>query len=543
MVIVLLLLACAGDKAAVVTPTTPTVPEADPVALLTRASLDLRGVRPSEDEIARIESGDSTFGALVDEYMADERFETQIVSMYGEVFLTPSESFQVPVGDYAELSSQDRPEYNSSIGQEPLRILGRIAAEDLPYTDLVTGDWTMSNDMLRTIWPVESTGGSTGWQPSAYTDGRPTSGALSTNGLWWRFSTTSANLNRKRANQISRIFLCHDYLTRPIEFDRNVNLLDQDAVEDAINNDPGCIACHVSLDPIASYLFGFWYFDDQSSADASVYHPERELLWQSSSGVAPGYYGQSGSNLEQLGHQLAGDPRFVECAVEHAFTRLMRRPVALDDTDALTVHREVFLSGGLTVRALFRSIVEHPRYVPLTHEDQSTVDGQVTRKMVTAEQLATQVEALTGFTWTSNGYDMMRTDAVGVGNLAGRADGFRMSRHISSPNTTLLLVQERLAQASAVYLIQTEMAQAQKNRTLFTEADLSLPVDADHDAAVAQLQALHLRVLSRRVEADGPEVAANLALWEELYAADENPTLAWAGVLTALLRDPDFILY
>jgi hypothetical protein len=163
--------------------------------------------------------------------------------------------------------------------------------------------------------------------------------------------------------------------------------------------------------------------------------------------------------------------------------------------------------------------------------------------MVTAEQLATQVEALTGFTWTSNGYDMMRTDAVGVGNLAGRADGFRMSRHTSSPNTTLLLVQERLAQAGAVHAIQTEMAQAQKNRTLFTEADLSLPVDADHDAAVAQLQALHLRVLSRRVEADGPEVAANLALWEELYAADENPTLAWAGVLTALLRDPDFILY
>jgi len=294
---------------------------------------------------------------------------------------------------------------------------------------------------------------------------------------------------------------------------------------------------------MASYLFGFWYIDDESSADASAYHTERELFWQNTTEIAPAYYGESGNSLADLGHQIAGDPRFAECAVEQAFTRLMRRDVTLGDSDALTIHREAFLTGDLTIRSLFTSILTHPRYTPTTHADESTVNGQVTRKMVTAEQLATQVAELTGFEWSSNGYDMMRTDDNGVGNLAGRADGFRMSRHTTSPNTTLLLVQERLAQAAAMHAVQTEHGQTKAKRRLFTEIDPTTSIAADRDAAVAQLQALHLRILSRRVAADGPEVAANLELWEELNAAEDNPALAWIGVLTALLRDPDFLLY
>jgi len=539
MVIALLLLACNGAK----TPENTEFSAADAVALLTRASIDLRGIRPTEDEIVRIEASPGNYGDLLEEYMADERFEEQIVALYGEVFLTPSEIFSVGVSDFAHLSQQDQPEYHRSIGQEPLRILARIAANDLPYTDLVTGGWTMSNEMLQSIWPVEAITSGGGWRESVYTDARPMSGVLSTNGFWWRFGSTSSNLNRKRANQLSRVFLCHDYLVRPIEFDRNVNLLDEEAVADAIQYDPGCVNCHVSLDPIASYLYGFWYINEESAADASGYHPERENLWQTTSGIAPAYYGESGSNITDLGHQLAGDPRYVECAVEHAFTRLMRRDVTLGDQDALTIHREAFLNEGLTVRSLFSSITQHPRYRPTTSNKASTVDGQVTRKMVTAEQLASQVEALTGFSWTSNGYDMLRTDEFGVGNLAGRADGYRMSRHNSAPNTTLLLVQERLAQAAAFYSTEQDYSLPRSERRLFTEIDFDTVVDTDRQAAAAQIQALHLQVLSRRVAADGPEVEANLALWNELYDADHNIPVAWAGLLTALLRDPDFLLY
>ena len=35
-----------------------------------------------------------------------------------------------------------------AVGQEPLGILEKVAVDDLRYTELVTGDWTMANETL-----------------------------------------------------------------------------------------------------------------------------------------------------------------------------------------------------------------------------------------------------------------------------------------------------------------------------------------------------------------------------------------------------------
>ena len=59
----------------------------------------------------------------------------------------------------------------------------------------------------------------------------------------------------------------------------------------------------------------------------------------------------------------------------------------------------------------------------------------------------------------------------------------------------------------------------------------------------AQLQLLHLRVLGNRIDADGPEVEANLELWQALFEVEGDPAAAWAGVLSVLIRDPDFLFY
>ena len=50
-------------------------------------------------------------------------------------------------------------------------------------------------------------------------------------------------------------------------------------------------------------------------------------------------------------------------------------------------------------------------------------------------------------------------------------------------------------------------------------------------------------IFGDRVEADGEEVLANLELWEALYEVDGSSEAAWSGLLSALLRDPDFLFY
>jgi hypothetical protein len=50
-------------------------------------------------------------------------------------------------------------------------------------------------------------------------------------------------------------------------------------------------------------------------------------------------------------------------------------------------------------------------------------------------------------------------------------------------------------------------------------------------------------VLGAEVDPDGPEVAAAEALWRDLHAVERTPRAAWAGLLAALLRDPDYLYY
>jgi hypothetical protein len=503
------------------------------VDLLIRASLDLRGRRPTVAEIERVEADPAELDAILDGFAADPAFGARVADLWSEIYLTRSETWPVQINQLDVDVSEA--ELVRSLGEEPLQIVKHVADNDLPYTELVTADWTMANEVTAAIWPIERPSGE-GWQVSRYTDGRPAAGVLSTNTMWWRYTSTDSNANRKRANQTSRIFLCHDYLHRPIEFDRNVNLLDEAALSDALRNNPACVNCHVSLDPIASYYFGFWWYTD-SVAEISTYHPDRELRWKDYGDVPPAWYGVPGDNLADLGQQIAGDNRFAECAVEQAYELLLRREVTLQDEPNLTAIREEFLAGGMTHRALLRAVVDTPEYRSGATEEV----GYVPRKMLTPDLLADSVEDLTGFRWTNEGWDLLESDTRGFRTLAGGADGYSVTRNADTPNATIVLVQERLAEAAAAHVVAHDAEEPEKK--LFTEIDFTETPETGREAMVAQLVALHLRLFGHRVAADGPEIAANLELWSDLYAIDGDAKLAWTGVLSALLRDPDFLLY
>lgn len=522
------------------TPTTPAgstapVPEMSAAELLTRTSLDLRGRRPSAEELAAVRADPTALDGLVEGFLTDPAFGDRMADLWSEVYLTRTETFYISAADYG---LSDDAGFRAAVGDEPLRILARVAEQDLPWTELATGDWTMADELLAAAWPLEREPG-TGWQVARYTDGRPAAGVLATNGLWWRYTSTDSNANRGRANQISRILLCNDYLVRPIDFERNVDLLDEEAVLDAISNNEGCIACHTSLDPLASYLFGFWTYVPDSVVDASRYHPEREQLWQQYTGVSPGYYGQPGSSLADLGVQIASDPRFPECAVQQTFELLLRRDATLDDMDRLAGHRAAFLDGGLTVRSVVRSVLSDPLY----RAGATDADGAVPRKLMTPDLLAAQVEALTGFRWEYAGIDMLSTDSVGLRTLAGGADGYSVAATATRANATLVLVQERLAEAAAIHAVSTEGALPLDQRSLFTEVDLEQAPDLAPGATAAQIQRLHLLVLGDEVAEEGDEVVAARALLDELISIEGSVPLAWAGLLSALMRDPDFVLY
>jgi hypothetical protein len=532
--LVIFLLACTGEQ-----DEPHALVEMDPLPLLSRLSLDLRGRRPSEEEIEAVEADPDAIDGLVQSFVEEDAFGERLVSLHADVFRTRTDHFVVGIdGDGAVFSDIDKYIFQNNAGEEPLRIIERIANEDLPWTDFVTADWTMTTAVLAEAWPLERLEDGDGWVKARYTDGRPAAGALATNGLWWRYTTTIQNANRGRAEAVARYFLCDNRFDQPVEFQPALDALDSTQLVNRIDTEQACIGCHVMLDPIGSFLFGFYRNHPESYSEAIWYYPARETEWEMLTGKPPGYYGQPGDTLYDLGQLIAADPRYASCAVEHAFTFLYGHEPGVDDTNSLTRAREDFIQGGGTLRALYASLASQEKY----RSTDEQVEGTVPLKRLSSDQLAGAIKGLTGFEWSYNGLNLFTNDAYGVRVLAGGADGLIVTQPATDSATTILLVQERMAEAGADYAITNEAALAVEDRTLFTEVD-DLDTAPSDSAIEAQIARLILLAHGRRAGEDDADVADLADLWSTTAASSGDPRYAWKVVFGAILRHPDFVFY
>jgi hypothetical protein len=88
-----------------------------------------------------------------------------------------------------------------------------------------------------------------------------------------------------------------------------------------------------------------------------------------------------------------------------------------------------------------------------------------------------------------------------------------------------------------------EQDKGSEDPILFNDITFYESPGAGQEKMVEQLQHLHLRLFGNHVESDGPEIEANLELWQNLFEVEASTTDAWAGVLSVLLRDPEFLVY
>ncbi len=516
----------------------PVVPLAD-AALFRRASLDVRGTLPTIAELAALEPDPGALEGRLDALLVDPAHEERLVDMFAERW-----NMRV---DEVSLSSQrfdvdplDEYGYLRSVEEEPLRLMARIGRSELPWTDIVTADWTMADEMLGSLWPVAREAGD-GWQVATYTDGRPANGVLATNGMWWRYATTPNNYNRTRAAAISRLLLCEDYLERPIRFEP-ANLLARDDLLDATRHEPTCVGCHSTLDPLAAALFGFWNNDLFLIEEHVTYHPDREFLGAYYLGVEPAWYGAPLTAAADLGPMVAADDRFVACTVETLAEALWRRDVdPVADFGVLQDLRTQFTEGELRLGPLIRAVLDTADYRAGTLTSDATdadAESVQTRRLVPVQALSSAVADLTGFTWDREGWDQLDNDNHGFRTLAGDVDGESLTRPTSDPTVSRALVMKRVAQSAAAAAVDADFA-TDGERRLFGEVDTTdVPGSAPFDA---QLLALHLRLYASVPDAD--RLASDAALFSAAHAASGDTRAAWKTLLAGMLRDPAFWTY
>lgn len=536
---ILLLLACVTEEAP-----SDGLTLLSPREQLIRVSMDLRGVHPSEEELQAIESAPSLYDDFVDRYLADPRYLDRVEEIWNQRFLTRNgESYFDP--SEAGIIGLDESAVAESVGDEPLKLVRRIVENDMSYAEIALADYTMADPVLAAMWDIEYPDGATGWQMGHYRDGRPEAGILTMTTIWQRYPSMGGNANRHRANAVSRMLLCDDFLTRPIVLSRaNIDQLTLDP-ELAIQS-AGCQACHSTLDPLSAHFFGFFRYDgnDGGLRVSTRYLPENEEGWRDYANKSPGYYGTPTANLRELAENLVEDPRFADCAAQTVFEGFGQRELGDADWDEFAALREGFVDDGMRITPLVRNLVTSRSYLAASAADPAVAERLATVKTASPAQIASVIEDITNYRWTFNGRDGLTSNDLGLPVLAGGIDGGYVSTPSYEPSLGVAYVQERLAQSAGYHVAAHDLDAARTDDAILLDyVTVADTPENNAKAFDAQVRALYLRATGIALADDAPEPAAAMKLWQQLYSVEANPTQAWAGIISAVLRDPRVLFY
>src|SRR5690349_6956592 len=122
----------------------PNVTFLTPTEHLTRASLALRGVRPSLDDLRAVDADPEALPAIVDRYLSTPEFGATIRELHNESLLLEIEDPAFTPSPAGDIAGKSFSEISRSIFDEPLRLIEDVVLGDRPYTEIVTADYTMA---------------------------------------------------------------------------------------------------------------------------------------------------------------------------------------------------------------------------------------------------------------------------------------------------------------------------------------------------------------------------------------------------------------
>ncbi len=535
---------------------------------LTRASMALRGVRPSIEELEQVIADPTTLEDVVDSYLDDPRFGETMADMYSERLLL-RDDIRSRLDAVGPLAGVPVRQLSGALADSPLRLVSEVAMDERPLTDLVTTDQVWTDWVLHEAFDAEFDPSGPEWQATRWTDGRPAAGLLSHTSVWLRHPSNGQNYNRGRAEVIADTFLCSSFASVDTPVLDGLDLSDDEAVANAVQDNPACATCHSDLDPLAATLWVYTpgvpsgsieeaYDNGCTGTDANMcyplqlFHAERQDLWERKGLRPPGFFGTPVDNVGQLGQLLSDDPAFGECAARTVYAYLAqidREEVSEEVVNALV---SAYDSEGGTARALARAAVLSDTFMASSATE--TIPDPAGVLVIRPEQHARLLDDLTGFRWLAepdrpscvenhNCYgqaDLLASDAFGFRSLSGGVDG----RQVTTPSHVPSPVRERVWASAAIeaaaWTVRREFAAAADMRRLLTAVETT---DSDETLVRAQLAALHLRLFGEQVPPEDSRLDPAWALFSGRLDSGASVENAWTLTLAALLQDPALVMY
>ncbi len=502
---------------------------------LLRASMATRGVLPDPDEVRAVHANPETLPLVVRSWREDPRLGDVVRDMHAEQLVVRTDA-QPTMPSIGALSPYRGARVAQSLQEAPLKLVEHVVVSGRPYTDVVTTADVLADEIVSRAYgpPIDPDGPE--WQVTTWTDGRPAAGILSSTTLWNRHMSANTSYHRSRAAVVVDALLCDDLSGRAL-----AGAVDPVQAEDAVRTDPGCVACHAVLDPIAGAMWGFRRYalprevteahergcpnpDDPFCYPLGFWDPQGVDDRASLGLPDPALYGEPVPDLGALGQAIARDPRFADCTARRFWSWMTRTDPASAPEAVVAELADALVASGWDARELMIAAATHPEF------------AEAPPAAVRPEQLARAIEALTGARWAGvapdpswGEVDLATTDRFGFRTLLGGLDGWDVTASEPGALPTRELAHAWLAEEAARAVVQGD--------ALGDPPLLIHGLATDERAAREQLARLHLAVLAEVVDPRGSQVDSDWALLHGLLERSD-PAHAWTVVLAAFLQDP-----
>lgn len=482
----------------------------DERATLRKATLALAGRLPTIDEenLVQAQSWEGV-DLVLDAVMQEDTFYDRIREVYNDKFLTdryyngtdaidlldgedyPSAYFfdGLPDGERENVAGAA----NRGLAREPIELIIHTLRNGLPYTEVLTADYTMVNWASAQTLGVQAnftTERNDGEFVAAKVPGIPHAGVLTTVTFLNRFPTTDTNRNRHRSRMLHELFLATDVQAlgnRPVDATAITG-------HNPTMNDPNCTICHEVIDPAAG---AFQNWDDMGR-----FRPP-ELGWFPD--MLPAGFGteQMPSDQALTGalawtvREVVQDPRFALAPVHIMFEGLSGQkplkepddPTAEDYLGAITaaqVQREefdrigqAFIDSNYDLKVVVKEIVKSNYYRAYNFSDEGLEEEVVKQRrfelaetgmgrLLTPENLNRKIAATTGYPWRGgfDGADYLIDDDNYM-IFYGGIDSQDVTTRITAPNGVMANVAKRMGNEMSCLSVPQDFARPASERVLF----------------------------------------------------------------------------